>query len=107
MQNPLAKAGMLRIAATYATFEHRTQLREANAKPPDEAEVVEGRIAADLALQVASTLNPRWPERFMAAELEREPARKQREDCQDDQGCYEPDEQPFGAIHQEVISRVQ
>jgi hypothetical protein len=43
----------------------------------------------------------------MAAELEREPACKQRQDCQDDQRCYEPDEQPFGAIHQEVISRMK
>ena len=34
MQNSLAKAGMLRVAATYATFERRALLRQATAKPP-------------------------------------------------------------------------
>jgi hypothetical protein len=40
-----------------------------------------------------------------AGELEREPACKQRQDCQDDQDYDDPEEQPRGAIHQDVTSR--
>jgi hypothetical protein len=58
MQNSLAKAGMLRVAATYATFERRALLRQATAKPPDEADVVVDRIAAGLAFQIAFTSQP-------------------------------------------------
>ena len=53
-----AKAGMLRVAATYATFERRALLRQATAKPPDEADVVVDRIAAGLAFQIAFTSQP-------------------------------------------------
>ena len=46
--------------------------------------------------------------RSVASKLEREPARKQRQDCQDDQYCDDPEEQPRGAIHiRAVISGVE